>query len=308
MNFTTVMYHYVRKVNESNFPNLKALEIEKFKNQLDYFKSNYNMISSKELYEFKFFNKPLPSNACLLTFDDGYKDHIEYVLPELLKRNIQGIFFPVVSSVLDRILLDVNKIQFILEKNFNYEKLIKEINSLCLEFGLDKSILKNAWDSFGKPNRYDPGEINYIKKLLQHLIPEKIRKDICDIMFKKYVSSDMKSFADSLYLSHSDVKELLNSGMEIGSHSVNHFWLNKLSIQNQQKEILPSKSFLKNLGVDTNRWMMCYPYGSYNKETMQILEKENCAFAFTAKVGFSELINKDFLELSRFDTNDFSTV
>ena len=50
MNFTTVMYHYVRKVNESNFPNLKALEIEKFKNQLDYFKSNYNMISSKELY------------------------------------------------------------------------------------------------------------------------------------------------------------------------------------------------------------------------------------------------------------------
>ena len=36
----------------------------------------------------------IPENSCLLTFDDGYKDHIDYVLPELMKRKLQGSFFP----------------------------------------------------------------------------------------------------------------------------------------------------------------------------------------------------------------------
>ena len=66
----------------------------------------------------------LPANACLLSFDDGYKDHIKYVMPELMKRKIQGLFFPSVQSTVEREMLEVNSIQFILESCSDYEKLI----------------------------------------------------------------------------------------------------------------------------------------------------------------------------------------
>ena len=38
--------------------------------------------------------KQLSHNSLLLTFDDGYKDHFEFVLPILEEFGIQGSFFP----------------------------------------------------------------------------------------------------------------------------------------------------------------------------------------------------------------------
>ena len=73
--------------------------------------------------------KELPKNACYLTFDDGFKDHFKYVMPELLKRNIQGSFFPPSMAVKNQELLDVHAIHFILASS-------KNINSLFIDLTL----------------------------------------------------------------------------------------------------------------------------------------------------------------------------
>ena len=67
---------------------IKGLEFAGFKRQLDYLENNYKIIEAQKLLDFTTDGKDFPKNSCLLTFDDGYKDHIEYVLPELLKRKI----------------------------------------------------------------------------------------------------------------------------------------------------------------------------------------------------------------------------
>ena len=108
------MYHLVRDIKASKYSELKGLEFSGFKRQLDYLDNNYKNIKTDARFDFIINRKDLPKNACLLTFDDGYKDHTQYVLPELLKRKIQGSFFPSARPVIEKKALDINIIQFIL--------------------------------------------------------------------------------------------------------------------------------------------------------------------------------------------------
>ena len=81
-----VMYHYVREIKNSNYPNLKGLEYKDFKNQIDYFCKNFNVISNEDFIEI-IKTKKIPSKPSIfLTFDDGYIDHFKYVFPYLKKK------------------------------------------------------------------------------------------------------------------------------------------------------------------------------------------------------------------------------
>ena len=119
-----VMYHYVRDIKKSKFPNIKALDIQNFKNQLKFLKSNYNILSVED-----FFHGIFPKNNkknCVLTFDDGYSDHYDYVFEILLKNNIKAAFFPPVDVVLSDRILDVNKIHLILAST-NENKILSRL-------------------------------------------------------------------------------------------------------------------------------------------------------------------------------------
>ena len=41
-----VMYHYVRPIKGSKFPGIKGLELDGFKQQLDYLTENLNIVST----------------------------------------------------------------------------------------------------------------------------------------------------------------------------------------------------------------------------------------------------------------------
>jgi len=247
----------------------------------------------------------LPEKSCLLTFDDGYKDHISFVLPELLKRKLQGSFFPPVKPVIEREILDVNKIHFILACTQDFSKLVKDLDNLCFDNSITAKNLKYFKSQYAVPSRYDNAEVMYVKNMLQHVLSENIRNTIISKLFKSYVNSTELEFADNLYLSLDDTKKLIENGMYVGSHGYRHLWLDKESFDSQLFEIDASLEFLKKIGANTNNWIMCYPYGAYNEDTIHILKERNCAVGLTTKVGIAN-ISRDFaLELPRFDTNDY---
>jgi len=305
MALTIVMYHYVREIKKSKYPKIKGLEFEGFKRQLDYLEDNYTIISAEDLIEFSISRKPLPSNACYLTFDDGYKDHIDFVLPELLRRKLQGSFFIPVKPIVEREMVDVNSIQFILATCSDYSMLVSELNSLCHSYAISTGALSEYWNTYAKQSRFDVKEVMYIKNMLQYVLPEKIRNSVTQTLFERYVGESPSSFAEELYLSFDDTKKLVKAGMYIGSHGYNHTWLNKGTLNEQQREIDSSLEFLKSIGAPTDNWIMCYPYGAYNENTLTILGSKKCAIGLTTEVGFAELNGSSLLELARFDTNDF---
>ncbi len=302
---TIVMYHYVRPIRDSLFPGIKGLEFHNFKRQLDYLSAHYTFITASDVMAAIKYGRHLPSNACWLTFDDGYKDHLLYVLPELLKRGIQGAFFPPVEPVVNRVMLDVNSLHFILASCDNSSTLVTDLNKLCNESGVSLDSIDGYWKKHAHPSRYDTKEVMYIKSMLQHVLPKAVRSEITSYLFDHYVGKNQKEFADELYLSPLDVRSLINAGMYVGSHGYSHFWMNQEDVDTQKREIRLSLDFLMAMGMDCSEWIMCYPYGAYNQNTIELLSNMGCVAGLTTEVAMANLSVMHPLKLPRFDTNDF---
>ena len=302
---TIVMYHYVREIKNSQFPEIKGLEVDGFRRQLSYLQKNFNIITAEQIIQSVLLNKALPLNSCYLTFDDGYKDHFHYVLPELISRGIQGSFFVPSAVITEKKILDVNKIHFILAAASNKLELISDLNSACKELGFSEKDLKEYWVLYAKSDRFDTAEVMYIKRLLQHVLPQKIRYEITEILFKKYIGISENKFFTELYMSKTEIKKLVESGMYVGSHGDKHHWLNTLSIQDQEHDIQLGLDFLKSIGASVENWIMCYPYGVYNEDTLTVLKKKNCAIGLTTTAELADFNLHSPLLLPRFDTNDF---
>ncbi len=108
------MYHYVRELENTRYPRIKARQLSEFKAQLNYLEKNYEFVTIEECIDAIYKGDDIPDNAVLLTFDDGYKDHYESVFPILERKDIQGVFFPPAKAILEDEVLDVNKIHHIL--------------------------------------------------------------------------------------------------------------------------------------------------------------------------------------------------
>jgi peptidoglycan/xylan/chitin deacetylase (PgdA/CDA1 family) len=160
------------------------------------------------------------------------------------------------------------------------------------------------YDKYAIPSLYDTGDVMFIKYMLQVVLPEELRREVCNYLFNKYVSGDEDSFSRELYMSIDQLKDMRNEGMHVGSHGYDHYWLSSLNKEQQEREIDESLKFLKNAGVDLNNWTMCYPYGDYNKETVEILESRNCKLALTTRPGIANLSSDGRFELPRLDTNE----
>jgi peptidoglycan/xylan/chitin deacetylase (PgdA/CDA1 family) len=302
---TIVMYHYVRPIKGSAWPKIKGLELEGFRRQIDYLSSHYQIVTAEDVIDAVRIGKELPSNACWLTFDDGYKDHYIHVLPELCKKGIQGSFFPPVKPITERVMLDVNSIHHILASVNDIHSLVADLNSECRCFGISDGDIKCFWDEYAVASRYDTKEVIYVKRLLQHALPETIRNKITSNLFEKYVGLSQIEFANHLYMSVEEVRDLVEAGMYVGSHGYRHLWLNREDRSSQKSEIDLSLEFLSSIGARTKDWIMCYPYGGFNQDTLDYLEQVECAVGVTTEVGKVDLKERNPLTMPRFDTNDF---
>src|SRR3989454_10213255 len=90
---TVVMYHYVRDLPRTRFPAIHGMCLEHFEGQLDYLTKHYTILDVREILAAIRGETTLPSNACLLTFDDGFLDHYTVVFPRLDYRRLPAVCF-----------------------------------------------------------------------------------------------------------------------------------------------------------------------------------------------------------------------
>ena len=302
---TIIMYHYIRPIIGSEFPGIKGLEIEGFKRQLDFLENNYSIVSSEQVIDRIIKNKKLPPKACWLTFDDGYKDHYQYVLPELIKRNLSGAFFPPRVAIKENKVLDVNSIHHILSCSDDINKVVADLNDLCLQLGMTNEQIHAYYKEYGVANRFDNADTIFIKRMLQHVLPEQIRNEITSNLFEKIVGISEAKFSSRLYMSIDEVRKLVSSGMYVGSHGSMHYWLDRISSRKQKVDISSSVEFLEEVGAPTSNWIMCYPYGAYNDTTLSLLKEMGASIGVTTDFRKANLEIDDPLTLPRLDTNDF---
>lgn len=303
---TIVMYHYVRDLPYTRYPEIKGLKISLFREQLLYLKKNYNFVRAKDLIAAIYEDKSLPENAVWLTFDDGYSDHYMNVFPILDEFGIEGAFFPPVKAILKHEVLDVNKIHFILASAKSLDQLLGDIYRLLDQYRAEYALENNDyyWEKLAQANRFDSAEIIFVKRLLQVELSEVVRRKITDVLFRKYVTEDEASFSRELYMNEDQLKCMLRHGMCIGSHGYDHYWLDSLTPERQAEEIDLSMDFLKKIGVNLGCWIMNYPYGAYNESLVDILKARGCAMGISTRVAVADLAKDNRFILPRLDTND----
>lgn len=303
---TIVTYHYVRDLEHSDYPDIKGLPLEDFKEQMAFISKHYRVIGAKELMVALQENEPLPPRSLLLTFDDGYSDHYRNVLPILERKGIKACFFPPAGCVLEKKVLTVNKIHFVLAAADGPDELVDNLlERIRQEQGeWDLESPERYWERLGKSGRWDPPEVIFCKRLLQRELPRELRQRWTDELFRQYVTGDEAAFSEELYMNREELAELRKRGMYVGSHGYDHYWMNELEPNQQSEELDRSLTFLSGLGVNTDRWIMCYPYGAYDDSLKKLLKKRNCVAAFTTEQGLARPGKQDPLAFPRIDTND----
>ena len=118
-----VMYHYIRN-KDVNFPYSKVLTKTEFNKQLKKFEKNGFINNYSELFE--------NSKKMLLTFDDGFKDHI-YAAEKLKKLNCTGLFFIPTLPLRKKEILDVHKVHL----------LVGKVKGKTILFEMEKYLQKN---------------------------------------------------------------------------------------------------------------------------------------------------------------------
>lgn len=308
---TVVMYHYVRDLKNSRYPEIKGCDVRLFKEQIIYIKKHYKPVTVEEVIDAYENKRPLPDKAILLTFDDAYADHFTYAFPVLEHEHIQGVFFPPVKAVTEHTVLDVNKVHFILAST-PIEKMPQLLDELRVmveknkdEYGLQS--FEHYFEQYAEANRFDPKEVIFVKRLLQVALPEEMRKKMTSELFEKSVGMDESMFSRELYMTIDQIKCMVDCGMHIGSHGYDHYWLSSLTKDKQEFEIAKSIEFIKMVGGDVNNWTMGYPYGDYNDDTIALLKQHGCKMGFTTDVDVADLSirGKDMLfKMPRLDVND----
>ena len=303
---TIVMYHYVRDLRHSRYPEIKGLSTDEFEHQVSYIKKHYTVISGRELIRTIVDATPLPSRPLLMTFDDGYKDHFAEVFPILDRENIPACFFPSAKCILEDKVLDVNKIHFVLASVPDKRQLVEYIFSKVESYRSQYDLLTPQvyWEKVGIPNRFDPAEVVFCKRMLQRELPLEFRTTLIGELFSQYVSEDEAAFSRELYMSPDQIKVLQRHGMYVGSHGYDHFWLNSLNTEQQEREVDQALGFLASVGADVTTWIMCYPYGAYDASLLAVLKARNCVVGLTTDVGLASLGFHNPLILPRINTND----
>lgn len=303
---TIVTYHYVRELPHTRYPRIKALLASDFELQLAYLQRHYQMVRVEDCIAAVYEGARLPANAALLTFDDGYSDHYTTVFPLLAERGIQGLFFVPARAITQHEVLAVNKAHFVLASAPSEEALLEDVfgllDNLRPTFGLPSN--EQLFRTFGHANRFDSATVIFCKHLVQRGLPRAARMLLAEQLFVKYVTRDETAFAQELYMSPAQLREMASGGMCIGSHGDKHEWMGEMTRDEQIDDVECSMAFLRDIGCDMDNWVISYPQGSYNGSLIDVVRARGCKLGFASELEIATLTHDNAFTLQRLDTND----
>ena len=300
------MYHYTRDLKHSRYPDIKGLDIHLFRQQMEFFKTNCNVVTMEQVIDAVKENSTLPDNAILLTFDDGYIDNFTYAYPILEEFGFQGSFFIPGKTFTTHQLLDVNKIHYILA-SADIAKLVVDVKQKMDYYRgreFDYPDTEELWNQYAIDERFDGKETVFVKRILQTVLPEKLRNIISSDLFEKYVGVTEEQLAYELYMTSEQIRTLRKHGMFIGIHGYDHYWLGNLSTEQMKEDILKALETMDEF-IDRKEWVMNYPYGSYNDDVLSLIGENGACIGLTTDTRAAEIGKDSALLMPRLDCNDF---
>lgn len=290
---TVFMFHDIRDppyICPKRYLMRSYLQTETFNERLDFIQKNYCIVPLEDIV----LKKTLPKAekyACL-TFDDGLVDHYNTVFPILKYRKIHGTFFIPSDCIYTQNLINSHKIQFIIGYCENISKMVQDI---LKEFGQD------IWEIYSKslfPNNWWSKEEIFITRFLRTDPIKQDKTKLIDFLYERIPKP--KNF----YMSLDQIKEIIRDGFGIGGHGNYSLDLSKIPTEEQEKEIVSSKTFLESLGIKT--FLFSFPNGGYSVESLNILKANGFQGAVITGEKTCSIFPSNIFNIPRIDGAQFS--
>ena len=286
-------YHRIGDPDNSSFdPNVFSCDVESFEQQIKFFKTEFDVVTAKEVIDLVNNNKACSGKFALITFDDGYLDNYTLAYPILKQYNCSATMFIATDFINQTIVPWWDEVAWLIKNN-------------------DLNILDNiVWK---KPNNISQLSKQNIIKLVLRAFKDDMASSIEDKLTRLKQSADKtltnSKDANELFMTWEMLLTMAKNGIDIGSQTCSHKVLSHLPLEEQQKEIELSKATLEErLGQKIHAF--AYPVGgadAFTNETQKLVNNAGYQFA----MSFIANINKtpfDKFNLSRFSIDNQSNI
>ncbi len=246
------------------------------------------------------------SKVCF-TFDDGIRSQVDVAMPVLSEFNIKSFFF-IPSSIF------TNKPDLLEVYRYFRTNFFENINSFYGEFyrvlnvSTEKFFASKKDLIYAKKKKFPFYSIDDIKFRLirDHLLKPNEYLKLMQVLFdeKKF---DPHQYVKKLYMSKNDIVKIKECGHEIGLHSHSHpTKLNLMNKEEQKNEYSMNRQILSQIikTSESKIVSMSHPCGSYNLNTLSVLDELNIDIGFRAsmeKIKTNKINNSSNLEIARED-------
>lgn len=241
--------------------NTLFLKLKTFEQQLKLFKKYFQVISLDDYYKKRFSNERF---AVCLTFDDGFVNNYEYVLPLLEQYEVPATFF--ITGI----------------REAGYDILWNDVLSTACQHGPSKFIFHNELFVKRKDRKYISSSTGLSLADMLRNSDFESKAELIELLngYKSRATNDYW-----LQMTKEEIKALSESKwVTVGSHGYYHNDLAKISIDAVKKELSWSKLFLENTtGKEVKA--LAFPYGSYTGEAVEEAKR----------AGYSQLLATEFL-------------
>ena len=276
-----LMYHRFRETADGVSTSARC-----FAEQLDYLSEHYRIVPLSELARYLVSGRPAPPGLAVITIDDGYRDCYDIAFPILRERKIPATTFVVTDFVDQATWLWTDKVRY----------LTASAAGSVLEATIEDHPLRIALD--GRYSRLKGAErVNTELKL----ISDEAKEDaICEIAETLGVKLPSVPPSDFLPLTWEQIRELDSSGVEVGSHTVTHPILTRITGEKLRYELRESRARLEDV-LRHKVELLGYPNGDHNLAVQHEVARAGYTCAVTADYGLNNG-RSNLLALKRIHT------
>ena len=271
-------FHRVLREPDALFP--EVIDAARFDTTLRWLARFFRVIPLKEGID-ALFDGRLGRRSVAITFDDGYADNVQVATPLLRAHGMHATFF-VASGFLGG------------------GRMWNDTVIESLRIARDGEVDLGAW-GLSECNMGSPAArrviIDRLLMALKYLPPEER-----DAGVKQLRGSVAGTLPDNLMMTPAQLRQLADSGMEIGAHTVNHPILARLDNESARAEITKGRNSLEEI-IGRKIHLFAYPNGrpgeDYGDDHVAMVRELGFSAAVSTILGTART-SDDRFQLPRF--------
>lgn len=246
-NVTPVIALCLHRVMDTEVPLFPPLKIKVFEKLISDLSEHFDFLTPSEFHTLKVVELSRP--LIILTFDDGYKDFIDHVMPVLAKKRIKANHNIVYTAAEKGELIWTQRMNMILDEIYK-KRTITDF----------KFADKNIKIDYSEP-------LTVLKRRVFNILFRMNYQQIDEYIAVKENALGLRKYTDQM-MNWEEIRQCSNAGIEIGSHTLTHAPMLDLNADTVN-EIRSSKELIEQkLGIAVNTF--AFPNGKVSPHTYQL--------------------------------------